>query len=323
MLRLRRPQRGAGAGAARPSPRATRASPRSSTPRSRTSPPPGAGAGSRPRRAPTADEIAAVDRAITTRRSVRAFLPTPVPRATVEEILAVASRAPSGTNTQPWHVHVVAGERKARAVGGGAARARPRAGRAHRGIPLLSRCSGTSPTSAGGARSAGSLYGLVGIERGDKAGMHRQHGRNYLFFDAPVGLFFTIDRGLERGSWLDYGMFLQNVMVAARARGLDTCPQAAFLKFHRVIARELALPDERDAGVRDVAGLRRSRRAREPPRHRAGAGRRRSRASWASTDGAQDPRRRARAAARRARSLRRRARHPLRRCRARAAPPWR
>ncbi len=72
--------------------------------------------------------------------------------------------------------------------------------------------------------------------------MHRQHGRNYRFFDAPVGLIFTIDRGLEQGSWLDYGMFLQNVMVAARARGLDTCPQAAFLKFHRVIERELSLP---------------------------------------------------------------------------------
>jgi len=141
-----------------------------------------------PHAMPTADETAAVDCAITTRRSMRAFLPTPVPQAMVQEILDVASRALSGTNMRPWHVHAVAGAHHA-------------------------------------ALSAAVL-----------------HAHDHLCFDAPVGLFFTIDRGLERGRWLDYGMFLQNVMVAARARGLDTCPQAAFLKFHRVIARELALP---------------------------------------------------------------------------------
>ena len=73
--------------------------------------------------------------------------------------------------------------------------------------------------------------------------MHAQHRRNFLFFDAPVGLIFTIDRRLERGSWLDYGMFLQSIMVAARARGLDTCPQASWIEFSREIARELALPE--------------------------------------------------------------------------------
>jgi nitroreductase len=86
------------------------------------------------------------------------------------------------------------------------------------------------------------LYGLLGIGKVDKARMHEQHGRNYAFFDAPVGLIFTIDRILEQGSWLDYGMFLQNLMIAARGRGLDTCPQAAFTPFHRVIERELQLP---------------------------------------------------------------------------------
>jgi nitroreductase len=79
------------------------------------------------------------------------------------------------------------------------------------------------------------LYGLLGIGKQDKARMHTQHRRNYAFFDAPVGLFFTIDRVMERGSWLDYGMFLQSVMLAARARGLDTCPQAAWTPFHRVV----------------------------------------------------------------------------------------
>jgi LAO/AO transport system ATPase len=195
-----------------------------------------------PAPAPTRDETAAVDRAITSRRSVRAFLPRPVPRATIEEILRVASRAPSGTNTQPWRVHVVTGAAREQLA---AAVLHAHDHEAHEHAeeyryypdrwyePFLGR-----------RRTIGwSLYGLVGIERGDKLGMHRQHGRNFRFFDAPVGLIFTIDRGLERGSWLDYGMFLQNVMVAARGRGLDTCPQAAFMKFHKVVAHELALPD--------------------------------------------------------------------------------
>ena len=85
------------------------------------------------------------------------------------------------------------------------------------------------------------LYGLLGIAKTDRARMHAQHGRNYAFFDAPVGLIFTIDRVMKQGSWLDYGMFLQNVMLAARARGLDTCPQAAFTQFHRIIAQQLGL----------------------------------------------------------------------------------
>jgi nitroreductase len=85
------------------------------------------------------------------------------------------------------------------------------------------------------------LYGLLGIGKSDKQRMHEQHARNYAFFDAPVGLIFTMDRIMATGSWLDYGMFLENIMVAARGRGLDTCPQAAFTQFHRVIGRELAL----------------------------------------------------------------------------------
>ena len=87
------------------------------------------------------------------------------------------------------------------------------------------------------------LYGLLGIAKTDKARMQHQHGRNFIFFDAPVGLFFTIDRVMQQGSWLDYGMFLQNIMVAARARGLHTCPQAAFTQFHELIAEELQLND--------------------------------------------------------------------------------
>jgi nitroreductase len=90
------------------------------------------------------------------------------------------------------------------------------------------------------------LYALLDIAKTDKARMHAQHRRNYDFFDAPVGLMFTIERVMRQGSWLDYGMFLQNVMVAARARGLDTCPQAAFTQFHRIIARHLGLDETRE-----------------------------------------------------------------------------
>jgi nitroreductase len=187
------------------------------------------------------DEIAAVDRAITMRRSVRRFLPTPVPRATVEDILAVASRAPSGTNTQPWRAHVLAGERR-QALSDAILRARRDEQDAHVEEHRYYPVEWHEPYLGRRRRIGGDLYGLLGIDRADKAQMHRQHGRNYLFFDAPVGLIFTIDRNLESGSWLDYGMFLQNVMVAARARGLDTCAQASFLKFHRVIERELSLP---------------------------------------------------------------------------------
>ncbi len=188
----------------------------------------------------TIDDVAAVDRAITTRRSVRAFLPRPVPRATVERILAVASRAPSGTNTQPWKTYALAGSAQARLAQ--AIAAAYDAGASTREFHYY-------PTKwfepyLGRRRKIGwDLYGLLGIGRSDKDRMHAQHRRNYLFFDAPVGLVFTIERDLETGSWLDYGMFLENVMVAARARGLDTCPQAAWMEFPQQIAAVLGLPE--------------------------------------------------------------------------------
>jgi nitroreductase len=194
---------------------------------------------------PTEASTAAVDAAITSRRSVRAFLPTPVPRETVEAILEVAARAPSGTNTQPWQVHVLTGgslERLSRAVR--AAYDDPAVRATHTEEYAYYPTQWQSPYIDRRRKVGWDLYSLLGIAKTDKQRMHEQHGRNYAFFDAPVGLMFTIDRVLQQGSWLDYGMFLQNVMVAARARGLDTCPQAAFTQFHRVIAAELALPPE-------------------------------------------------------------------------------
>jgi nitroreductase len=192
-------------------------------------------------RSPAGDP-AIVDHAIATRQSVRAFLPNPVSRETVAEILRVASRAPSGTNTQPWKAIVLTGAAKTRlsdailAVYNDADQRKQ-----HTEEYAYYPTKWVDPYLARRRKIGWDLYGLLGIGREDKDKMHAQHGRNYVFFDAPVGIVFTIDRILEQGSWLDFGMFLQNVMVAARARGLDTCPQAAFTQFHRVIARELNL----------------------------------------------------------------------------------
>jgi nitroreductase len=193
---------------------------------------------------PTPEQIALVDAAITTRRSLRAFLPTPVPRETVEHILAVASRAPSGTNTQPWKVYVLTGKSKTAlsdkivaAFNDPAERAR------HSDEYAYYPTEWKSPFIDRRRKVGWDLYGLLGIDKSDKAGMHAQHRRNYEFFGAPVGLMFTIDRMMQQGSWLDYGMFLQSIMVAARARGLDTCPQAAFMQFHRIISEHVGAPD--------------------------------------------------------------------------------
>ncbi|MFY8082798.1 MAG: nitroreductase [Rubrivivax sp.] len=188
---------------------------------------------------------AAVDQAITSRRSIRAYLPTPVPRQTIEEILAVASRAPSGTNTQPWKVYVLTGAARQRLSASICAAHDDPAQRAqHTEEYAYYPTEWRSPYVDRRRKVGWDLYSLLGIGKADKARMHAQHARNYAFFDAPVGLIFTIDRVMQQGSWLDYGMFLQSVMVVARARGLDTCPQAAFTQFHRIISEELQLPPE-------------------------------------------------------------------------------
>jgi nitroreductase len=190
------------------------------------------------------DRRAAVDEAITSRRSIRAFLPEPVPRETIEDILRVAARAPSGTNTQPWKVHVLTGAARERLCARIlAAHNDPAEAATHTEEYAYYPTQWVSPYIDRRRKVGWDLYSLLGIAKTDKARMHAQHGRNYRFFDAPVGLIFTIDRVMAQGSWLDYGMFLQNIMVAARGRGLDTCPQAAFTQYHRIIEAELGLGD--------------------------------------------------------------------------------
>lgn len=194
---------------------------------------------------PSPAETAAVDAAITSRHSMRAFLPTEVPRDVIEQILRVAARAPSGTNTQPWQVHVLTGAAKQRfSARIQAAFDDPAELATHQEEYAYYPREWAAPYIDRRRKVGWDLYGLLGIGKTDKARMHDQHGRNYQFFDAPVGLVFSIDRVMQQGSWLDYGMFLQNIMIAARARGLHTCPQAAFTQFHRLIADELRLRPE-------------------------------------------------------------------------------
>jgi nitroreductase len=184
-----------------------------------------------------------VDEAIRSRKSVRAFLPTPVERSTVEELLAVASRSPSGSNTQPWRIRVVAGEIKdhlTRSILDALARdgAEPYQ-REWNYYPVNWR----EPFHGRRRKIGWDMYRLLGVAKGDFEGTQRARLRNYEFFGAPVGMIFTLDEDLEMGSWLDLGIYLGAFMIAARGRGLDTCPQAAFADFHRVIRPLLNIPE--------------------------------------------------------------------------------
>jgi len=185
-------------------------------------------------------DAASVDAAITSRMSARAFLPTAVPRETIEHILQVASRAPSGTNTQPWKVYVLQGASRDSLVqkccaAHDALRADPSLAGQYREEYDYYPEKWVSPYIDRRRENGWGLYGLLGIGKGDKDKMHAQHQRNFRFFDAPVGLMFTLDKVMGRGSLVDYGMFLQNIMVAARGQGLHTCPQAAWNGFAKII----------------------------------------------------------------------------------------
>lgn len=181
--------------------------------------------------------------ALMSRRSIRAFLPDAVDETLLRQLFDAARRAPSGSNTQPWKVVVLTGEsraalsRKILAVYND-----PEADKLHEEEFAYYPVKWEAPFIDRRRELGWSLYGLLGITRDDKARMKAQLGRNFDFFGAPVGVIFTTDRTMEQGSWLDYGMFLQSVMLMARALGLDTCPQAAFNKYHRIIAEHVQLP---------------------------------------------------------------------------------
>ena len=193
-------------------------------------------------------DAAIVDAAITSRMSARAFLPTPVARSVLEHLLEVASRAPSGTNTQPWKVYVLQGRHRETLVdkvcaAHDALRADPSLASEYQEAYDYYPEQWVSPYIDRRRENGWGLYGLLGIGKGDKGKMHAQHQRNFRFFDAPVGLMFTVDKVMGRGSLVDYGMFLQSLMVAARAQGLHTCPQAAWNGFAKIILPHIGAGD--------------------------------------------------------------------------------
>jgi nitroreductase len=184
-----------------------------------------------------------VSEALDTRLSVRAFRDEPVPEETVREIIRRATRAPSGGNLQPWHVIVLTGTARQRLVDAVAAR-----------IPQKPTGEGTEyhiyppklkePYRTRRFRIGEMMYEKLGIPREDKAARLLQFAHNYRFFDAPVGLLFSIDRCMQEGQWADLGMFMQSIMLLAREYGLDTCAQEAWAVWHETIGELFDIPEE-------------------------------------------------------------------------------
>ncbi|MAZ02761.1 MAG: hypothetical protein CMN56_06450 [Sneathiella sp.] len=184
-----------------------------------------------------------VEEAIRSRRSIRAFTDQEVPREKIEKILEISQRAPSGTNTQPWHTYVCTGEVKDAISRDVLTLVEQNAARKYEEYDYYP--AEWKDIHRDRRRGVGwSLYGLLGIEKGDRERTAKQSKRNFIFFDAPVGLFFTVDSYLMRGSWFDAGLYMQTVMLAARGEGLHTCPQAAWITFQEPIFRHLGIPDD-------------------------------------------------------------------------------
>jgi nitroreductase len=182
-----------------------------------------------------------VEEAIRGRQSIRAFLKRPAPRSLIARILETAGRAPSGTNIQPWKVYVIDGAVRDAIVAAltHAYDTEPEPERTYNYYPVKWR-----EPYIGRRRACGwGLYSTLGITRDNKEGMRLQRRQNYELFGAPVGLIFTMDNDLEIGSWLDTGMFIQSVMIAARQFGLETCPQAALANYHALLRRQLGISD--------------------------------------------------------------------------------
>jgi nitroreductase len=178
-----------------------------------------------------------------TRRSIRAYKADPIAIETVREIVALGRHAPSGSNIQPWRVHVLTGATLKR-VGAAIQQAYLNDEPGHQRDYDYYTDPIYEPYLARRRQCGWGLYGTLGIGRGEHAKSKAYRATNYNFFGAPVGLIFTIDRKLEKGSWLDYGMFLQTMMLAARARGLHTCAEAAIASYPDIVRRELAITND-------------------------------------------------------------------------------
>ncbi|GAB03266.1 MULTISPECIES: nitroreductase [Acinetobacter] len=197
------------------------------------------------------EQVRHVDDAITSRHSVRAFLDTPVDVQTIKDILAVSSRAPSGTNTQPWKVYVVTGQKRAEMIDRVCAaqielHQKPELADQYKETFAYYPETWISPFIDRRRENGWGLYGLLNIQKGEKEKMAAQQLRNFQLFDAPVALYFTVNKAMGIGSKMDISMMIQNVMVAAKARGLDTCPQAAWNHFHPVVLDVLNAPNDEE-----------------------------------------------------------------------------
>ena len=193
----------------------------------------------------------AVDQVINSRHSVRAYLDKPVCPEMLKDILNVASRAPSGTNTQPWKVYVVQGKKRVELI----EKVCDAQQKLFENPALAEQYKETfayypeqwiSPFIDRRRENGWGLYGLLNIQKGEKEKMARQQLRNYQLFDAPVGLFFTVNKAMGIGSKMDIAMMIQNVMLATKARGLDTCPQAAWNHFHQIVSDTLHFPEDEE-----------------------------------------------------------------------------
>jgi nitroreductase len=197
-----------------------------------------------------------VSEAVATRKSIRGFLPTPVPRETIERVLAGAARAPSGGNLQPWHIDVVAGDRLAslKALMARRVTEAPRGEETEYDIYPKDL---PSPYRDHRFQVGEDLYGAVGIPREDKLGRMMWFARNFQFFGAPLAIFCSVHRAMGPPQWSDLGMYLQTVMLLLREEGLDSCPQECWAIYPKTIGEFLGLPAERmlfcgmAIGVRD------------------------------------------------------------------------
>jgi nitroreductase len=181
--------------------------------------------------------------AVSSRYSCRAFLPTPVPEQIIRDIVERAARAPSAGNMQPWRVYALAGKRVQELV----ALLSPRM------ASELPRGEGTDYTiypaplsdlyKARRFQVGEALYKSIAVPREDRPARYRQYARNYQFFGAPVALFFAREKAHGPAQWADIGGYLQTVALLARGYGLHTCPQQAWVSFHRTMREFLELPD--------------------------------------------------------------------------------
>ncbi len=184
-----------------------------------------------------------VSEAINSRRSMRVFKPDPVSKADIEWIITNANRAASNGNLQPWKLHVTMGAARKRlstAILKAMDEGDHGPGAEYSVYPRE-----FTPLYDTRRKTVGKqLYTLLGVPKGDAAGMTRQFRKNYEFFDAPVGMILCVERGMEKGQWIDCGIFLDNLMLLAREKGLHTCPQAAFSRYQHIVRRELEIPDD-------------------------------------------------------------------------------